>query len=329
MKKLVIAILYILALIPVSAQEYKVVSFETATGDLSARVNSRVGANGRKCALLKVYVSDGIDHASGSSVGEIVSKGMEKWVYMAHDSKQVELVFDNHLPLRIVFDNYNVPVLTEQTVYVVKLVEEGAGTPQPAALAASAPSSSDSVSDILQEAKNAYNDGYYDKALTLFHKISDDKEAAQMIGVIYYNGNGVKQDYNEAFRWISKAAELGNANAQTTLGVLYQNGHGVTKDQTEAARWFRKAAEQGEASGQVLLGNMYREGNGVSRDYAEAIRWFQRAADQGSSSGQLFLGLMYFEGKGVKKDKASARHWIKMAADQGDQSAISMLKIVK
>ncbi len=97
-------------------QEYKVGSFEAAPGDISARVNSRVGANGRKCALLKVFGPDRIDHANGSAVGDIVSKGREKWGYTAHDSKQVELVFDNHFPLHIVFDEYNWPVLTEQTV---------------------------------------------------------------------------------------------------------------------------------------------------------------------------------------------------------------------
>lgn len=86
-------------------------------------MNSRVGNNGRKCALLKVYVQDGINHANGSVIGEIEAKGMEKRIYMAHDSKQVELVFDNHLPLRIKFDDFKIPVVTEQTVYILRLVD--------------------------------------------------------------------------------------------------------------------------------------------------------------------------------------------------------------
>ena len=325
MKKLVIAILFILALIPVSAQEYKVVSFETATGDLTARVNRRVDANGRKCALLKVYVSDGIDHAGGSSVGEIVSKGMEKWIYMAHDSKQVELVFDNHLPLRIVFDNYNVPVLTEQTVYVVKLVEEGAGTPQPAAVAASAPSSSGSVSDILQEAKNAYDEGYYDKALTLFHKISDDKEAAYMIGEIYRYGKGVPQNENEAFQWIKKAAELGFAVAQNKLGDMLYIGSGAPKDYVEATKWYRKAAEQGDAVAQNNLGDMYYIGQGIKEDYAEAYRWYRKAAEQGFAPAQINLGYMYYRGENVSQDYAEAIRWYRKAADQGVANAQNQL----
>lgn len=106
-----------------AAQSYVVQSFEISPDDIDARVNSRVGNNGRKCALLKVYVQDGINHANGSVIGEIEAKGMEKRIYMAHDSKQVELVFDNHLPLRIKFDDFKIPVVTEQTVYILRLVD--------------------------------------------------------------------------------------------------------------------------------------------------------------------------------------------------------------
>ncbi len=107
-----------------SAQDYIVKSFEIIPDDIDARVNSRVGNNGRKCALLKVYVQDGINHVNGSVVGDIETKGMEKRIYLAHDSKQVEFVFENHFPLRIKFDDYNIPVVTEQTVYALKLIEE-------------------------------------------------------------------------------------------------------------------------------------------------------------------------------------------------------------
>ena len=121
--RLALTILFACVGFCVVAQSYVVQSFEIIPDDIDARVNSRVGNNGRKCALLKVYVQDGINHANGSVIGEIETKGMEKRIYMAHDSKQVELVFDNHLPLRIKFDDFKVPVVTEQTVYVLRLVD--------------------------------------------------------------------------------------------------------------------------------------------------------------------------------------------------------------
>ena len=59
------------------------------------------------------------------------------------------------------------------------------------------------------------------------------------------------QDEAEAVKWYRKAAEQGNAGAQTNLGVAYHNGAGVPKDDAEAMKWYRKAAEQGDAAGQI------------------------------------------------------------------------------
>ena len=47
---------------------------------------------------------------------------------------------------------------------------------------------------------------------------------------MYDNGKGVLQDYKEAVKWYTKAAEQGHANAQSNLGVKYDNGEGVLQD---------------------------------------------------------------------------------------------------
>ena len=47
----------------------------------------------------------------------------------------------------------------------------------------------------------------------------------------------------EAVKWYRKAAEQGNADAQSNLGVMYANGTGVTKDESEAMKWYRKALD--------------------------------------------------------------------------------------
>ncbi len=69
--------------------------------------------------------------------------------------------------------------------------------------------------------------------------------AQYYLGICYYNGEGVKQDFNEAFRWYKSAAEQGNADAQCRLGNCYKNGEGVQQDYNEAFRWYKAAAEQG------------------------------------------------------------------------------------
>ena len=110
-----------------------------------------------------------------------------------------------------------------------------------------------------------------------------DDDAQTSIGDLYYNGNGVKQDYEEAMKWYRKAAAQGNAIAQNNIGKLYHWGRGVKQDYEEAMKWYQKAAAQGNAFAQNSIGNLYYNGNGVKQDYEEAMRWYQKAMEQGLS----------------------------------------------
>ena len=82
-----------------------------------------------------------------------------------------------------------------------------------------------------------------------------------------------------------QAAEQGNASAQHNLGVMYSNGQGVRRNDAEAFRWFRKAAEQGDADAQNILGDMYLRGFGVRQDLALAQEWFGKACQNGDQDG--------------------------------------------
>ena len=107
-------------------------------------------------------------------------------------------------------------------------------------------------------------------------------------GIRYLYGRGVKKDPVEAVKWIRKAAEQGNANAQKMLGNCYLFGNGVKKDAATAQEWYRKAVKQyreaaakGDVQAQFNLGLAYHVGNGVARDPAEAEKWYLKAAEQG------------------------------------------------
>ena len=82
-----------------------------------------------------------------------------------------------------------------------------------------------------------------------------------------------------------KAAEQGFAEAQYNLGVMYANGQGVRQDYTQAVQWYRKAAEQGLAEAQYNLGVMYAKGEGVRQNYKIAKGWFGKACDNGLQQG--------------------------------------------
>ena len=49
-----------------------------------------------------------------------------------------------------------------------------------------------------------------------------------------------------------KAAEQGDAAAQNNLGFMYINGEGVPQDYQEALKWYSLAAEQGHADANTI-----------------------------------------------------------------------------
>lgn len=117
-------LLYTILILPTTyAQEFKVESFEIAPKDLSARTEGRVDGNGRKCAVIKVYVTDAITDTDGPVIGEIRDRGMEKWIYVSHDAKQIGLLFKEHMPLQVIFADYDFPTVTGQMTYILKLTE--------------------------------------------------------------------------------------------------------------------------------------------------------------------------------------------------------------
>ena len=67
-------------------------------------------------------------------------------------------------------------------------------------------------------------------------------------------------------------AEQGDADAQMSLGIMYRDGKGVDQNFEQAAAWFRKAAEQGSVAAQLETGKMFDKGLGVTRDLKEAVK---------------------------------------------------------
>ncbi len=74
---------------------------------------------------------------------------------------------------------------------------------------------------------------------------------------------------------------------------MYVEGHGVPQDYAEAAKWYSKAADQGQVNAEHNLGLMYYRGQGDPVDYAEAVRWERKAADQGFAEAKTSLAAMH------------------------------------
>ena len=149
----------------------------------------------------------------------------------------------------------------------------------------------------------------------------DPNHLILLLGEAYRNGRGVPEDYKEAAKWFTKAAEQGDADAQYNLGIMYDNGRGVPKDDKEAVKWYRKSAEQGYADAQYNLGVAYSYGRGVTEDDKEGVKWFRKAAAQGDAQAQYNLGVMYSKGDGVPESYVQTYAWFNIAAANGHEGA--------
>ncbi len=152
-----------------------------------------------------------------------------------------------------------------------------------------------------------------------------DTAAMRRMGMYYYYGAGVAQDYIKAREWLTKAAAKGNTESMMQLAAIYEEGEGVKKDPAKALEWTKKAADKGNLDALVALGEMYEEGVGVPKSLPEAVKYYQLAAEKGSSDAMINMGLAYMEGHGVKADPDAALQWLQKAVDKGDPAALRYL----
>jgi uncharacterized protein len=172
--------------------------------------------------------------------------------------------------------------------------------------------------------------GDYVAALENFEPLArqGNPSAQAALGLMYAEGKGVPQNYEESAFWYRRAADQGHAISQTNLGFMYVSGRGVRQDNQEAAAWFRRAAEQGNNRAQFNLGLMYEEGVGVPQNYREAADWFLSASEQGNPSAQYNLGVMYMRGQGVDKNDVIAYVLFILSASQGNDNARNARDII-
>ena len=115
-----------------------------------------------------------------------------------------------------------------------------------------------------------------------------DADAAFNLGQAYRLGKGVVIDLAQAQNWLERAARKGHIDAQTTLGLLlFQNGNRVS-----AMRWLSLAAEAGEARALLMVGTALYNGDGVPEDPVKAYAYVSRAAAQGLAPAKATLADM-------------------------------------
>jgi TPR repeat protein len=124
------------------------------------------------------------------------------------------------------------------------------------------------------------------------------------------DGDGVAQDYTEAFLLNAKAAKAGHHDAILAMGWFYLNGIGTDRDLDKSWYWYRKSARHRDPRAMFSLGYLcYIEGA-----YIEANNWFSKAAGLKHNRSVYWLAKLFWKGRGVAEDKKRARTLIQQAA---------------
>ena len=74
-----------------------------------------------------------------------------------------------------------------------------------------------------------------------------------------------------------------NANAQYNLGLMYEEGEGIRQNYNMAMKWYQDSADQDDADAQYRIGVLYAQGKGVTKNKQQAQQWYQVACNNGNS----------------------------------------------
>ena len=142
-------------------------------------------------------------------------------------------------------------------------------------------------------------------------------DAVYWLGAIYMKLG----EYDEAYEYYNTAAEVGNVAAMIQLGNMFRDGDGVPQDYAEAFTWYVMASDEDDDEPVSLfeLGKMYRDGLGTEQDYDMAMQCFRKSAACGNAFAMIEIGNMYLDGLGIPQDFKLARMWYDRAEEKCDE----------
>lgn len=148
---------------------------------------------------------------------------------------------------------------------------------------------------------------------------TSDADALAVLGSRNLDGDaGAPPNFAKAMKFLTQAAELGQAVAQYRLGTMYELGRGVPVDLGKAAHWYEISATQGNRKAMHNLGVLYTRGVAGPKNMPLAVTWFAKAAALGLADSQFNLAVLYERGDSVPQSLREAYKWYSIAAARGD-----------
>lgn len=114
-----------------------------------------------------------------------------------------------------------------------------------------------------------------------------------------------KQQYEEAIRYYTLAAEKGDGGSMNDLGYLYETADAYI-DEALAFEWYQRGTAAGSPHAANGLANCYLNGVGTGPDIKKAIELYEQSAGKHVPHAHYNLGMLYYNGEHVGQDDSKA-----------------------
>lgn len=104
-----------------------------------------------------------------------------------------------------------------------------------------------------------------------------------------YRSQLESKEFWEQFDEIMLDAQTGDAAAQNSLGEMYYYGDEIEQDIDQAVYWFKEAAKQKHADGMYNLGLCFLNGDGVTQNKVTGLGFIKQAAKLGSVAAADYM----------------------------------------
>lgn len=128
---------------------------------------------------------------------------------------------------------------------------------------------------------------YFEKAIAL----GDNVRGYGMLGAIYYK----LQDYYNAKKYFEIACDKGDGISCCSLGLMYYEGEVVRQDYYRAHELYKKACDMKYGRACNNLGVLYAKGLGVRQNRSTAEQYFKKACDLGDQRACSAIEAKQFE----------------------------------
>jgi TPR repeat protein len=147
-----------------------------------------------------------------------------------------------------------------------------------------------------------------EKAIECYKKYTEGGRGimgAVNIGEMYFYGEGVPVDYDEATKWLQMACDGSFAQPYVLIGRMYEMGVYGEKNISQAISWYKKGVQIGSPFAEYYLGCCYANDE-ILPDPVKAVEYYSKASEAGLMEAKLELAKCYRQGVGIEQDKKRA-----------------------